>query len=141
MPMNRLARRATKLSFAAVAISAPLYAQDAPIPVRVASMRPVQVVREILADSAALRLSPVQVQSLAALEVHVRAAQEPRRVWTGQKPYFQREVPGMSSQEALRQAFAVLRYGQRDQVLARLDGVPPEPVPAGGVDPRPGQGS
>jgi hypothetical protein len=84
-------------------------------------MRPVEVVRHVLADSAALRLTPAQVLSLTELEARVLESQKPRRVYTGVKPWFYREVPGTTPEQALRQALAVLRYGQRDQVLAQLE--------------------
>jgi len=122
---NRLAPLASAL-FVALLAGAPatLAAQDAPTPARVASMRPADVVGHILADSTALSLSSAQRRSLVELEARVRKAQEPRRVYTGVKPDFYREVPGMTSEQALRQALAILRYGQRDRVLAVLDGIP-----------------
>jgi len=122
---NRIAPLGSALLFALLAgAPASLAAQDAPTPARVASMRPADVVGHILADSAALSLSSVQRRSLVDLEARVRKAQEPRRVYTGVKPNFYREVPGMTSEQALRQALAILRYGQRDRVLAVLDGIP-----------------
>jgi hypothetical protein len=122
---NRLAPLAGALLVALLAgAPAPLSAQDAPTPARVGSMRPADVVGHILADSTALSLSDAQRRSLVELEARVRKAQEPRRVYTGVKPDFYREVPGMTSEQALRQALAILRYGQRDRVLAVLDGVP-----------------
>lgn len=129
---NRLAPLASAL-FVALLAGAPasLAAQDAPTPARVASMRPADVVGHILADSTALSLSSAQRSSLVELEARVRKAQEPRRVYTGVKPDFYREVPGMTSEQALRQALAILRYGQRDRVLAVLDGIPAPAAPAG----------
>ncbi|HEX5820106.1 MAG TPA: hypothetical protein VFY20_14555 [Gemmatimonadales bacterium] len=125
MNRNRLAALAGVLLLVLSAgFPATLPAQDAPTPARVAAMRPSEVVGHILADSAALALSTSQLRSLADLEARVRKAQEPRRVYTGVKPHFYREVPGMTSEQALRQALAILRYGQRDRVLAVLDGVP-----------------
>lgn len=112
--------------FAALLAGAPakVAAQEAPTPARVASMRPADVVGHILADSTALSLSSAQRRSLVELEARARKAQEPRRIYTGVKPDFYREVPGMTSEQALRQALAILRYGQRDRVLAVLDGTP-----------------
>jgi hypothetical protein len=122
---NRFAPLAGALLFALLAgRPAILPAQDAPTPARVADMRPSEVVGHILADSAALALSDTQLRSLVDLEARVRKAQEPRRIYTGVKPHFYRDVPGMTSEQALRQALAILRYGQRDRVLAALDGVP-----------------
>jgi hypothetical protein len=125
MHRNRLAPLVAALLLALLAgRPATLPAQDAPTPTRVAAMRPSEVVGHILADSAALSLSTTQLRSLAELEARVRKAQEPRRVYTGVKPHFYRDEPGMSSEQALRQALAILRYGQRDRVLAVLDGAP-----------------
>lgn len=132
MYRNRLATLASALLFAFLAgRPATLPAQDAPTPARVSSMRPSEVVGHILADSTALALSSAQLRSLTELEARVRKAQEPRRVYTGVKPHFYRDVPGMSPEQALRQALAILRYGQRDRVLAVLDGVPASAPSAG----------
>lgn len=126
---NRIAPLASALIVALLAgAPASLAAQDAPTPARVASMRPADVVGHIIADSSALSLSSAQRRSLVELEARVRKAQETRRVYTGVKPHFYRDVPGMTSEQALRQALAILRYGQRDRVLAVLDGIP---APAG----------
>jgi hypothetical protein len=125
MHRNPLAPLSGALLLALLAGSpAPLPAQDAPTPARVAAMRPSEVVGHILADSATLALSGAQLRSLTELEATVRTAQEPRRVYTGVKPHFYRDEPGMSSAQALRRALAVLRYAQRDRVLASLDGNP-----------------
>ena len=131
MNRNRLASLVCALVFSLlVGLPATLLAQDAPTPARVASMRPSEVVGHILADGSALALSDAQRRSLTELEASVRKAQEPRRVYTGVKPHFYRDVPGMSSEQALRQALAILRYEQRDQVLVALDGAA---TPTGGA--------
>lgn len=133
---NRLASVVGALLVALIAgAPASLAAQDAPAPARVASMRPSDVVGHILADSTALSLTSSQRRSLVELQARVLKAQEARRVYTGVKPDFYREVPGMTSEQALRQALALLRYGQRDRVLAVLDGVPaPAAAPGAGSE-------
>jgi len=106
-----LARTLITLS-AAVLLAVPAGAVSPPVPPGLTSLKPYQIVEQIMVQREVLSLTADQFVRLDAISVAVRAEKH-RWVHRGGKPHLTRHVTMISRPQAFAQAMAVLTINQQ----------------------------
>lgn len=121
MPASRLVTFAAVLLFVSPvqAVAGP------PLPAGLRSLKPYQVVEQLMAHQEMLGLSATQFDRLDALSSTIRTEKH-QFTHRGGKPHRTRHVPMISRREAFEQAMAVLTPEQQQ----RVQGLFQAPVPA-----------
>lgn len=109
----------------ALALAATLGAAraDLPLPAGLRSLRPHQVVQQIMARREALSLSDEQFARLDDLTIAIRGERH-TFIHRGGKPHRTRHVPMTSRQEAFDRAVAVLTPEQQERLEGLFPAVP-----------------
>lgn len=126
-----LARRLVTLA-AVLLLASPVRAvAGPPLPEGLRSLKPFQVVEQLMAHQEILGLSPAQFDRLDALSLTIRTEKH-RFIHRGGKPHRTRHVTMISRRQAFEQAMAVLTAEQQQ----RVQGLFQAPVPAPRVEKR-----
>lgn len=99
---------------------------DPPVPAGLRSLRPHQVVEQIMARREALSLSDEQFARLDDLTIAIRGEKH-RYTREGLKAHQRRHIPMISREEAFGQAVAVLTPEQQSRLEGLFPAVPREP--------------
>lgn len=119
------ARTVLGLTAALLLSSAVAARADAPVPPALRSLKPYQVVEQIMAQRDVLSLTDQQFARLDELSIAIRTEKH-RYTHQGGKPHVTRHVPMVTRQQAYDKALAVLTADQQ----ARLEALYAAPAPA-----------
>ncbi len=114
------------LQAVALAATVAVGQRDTPVPAGLRSLKPHQVVAQLLSKRADLGLSQLQVVQLDSLHLAIRSERH-RYTREGLKAHQLRHVPMISREEAFGQAVAVLTPEQQGRLEGLFPAVPGEP--------------